>query len=508
MARCSRRAMRPAAVMGAFYRAMLDALVRSEWRDPSRRIEPVEAAEALAGAAPRDFMTARRLRARGGRVHVVGAGLAGLAASVTLAGDGRRVVLYEAGSHAGGRCRSFIDSELGVRIDNGNHLLLSGNRAALSYVERIGALDTFERPAEAAIPFVDLADGARWEVRPSRGAVPWWIFRPSRRVPGTRMRDYLAALRLGGPAPATRSRRCWTATRCCSAGCGSRSSSRRSIPRPSRPRPRCSPVSSPRRSGAARRRAGRCWRATGCRKASSIPALEYLTRHGGEIRFGTRLKALGLRGRPRRRAALRRRHRPGTAAMRMSCSRCRRRSRRGSCPASSCRTITRRSSTPISAMARPRGPAVSRDCRRHGGMGVSQARYSVGDGQRRRPDCRPSGRRIARHAVARRGAGSRACPARRPRRPASSRSAVRHSAPPRRSWRAVPLRPRYGTIFTLQAIMSILACLPRSKALFAQASWRRAASPDAATRNWRRSDFRPRRHRSRQPTQDCERALP
>ncbi|MGD9615442.1 MAG: presqualene diphosphate synthase HpnD [Alphaproteobacteria bacterium] len=38
MARCSRRAMRPAALMGAFYRATLDALVRSEWRDPSRRI--------------------------------------------------------------------------------------------------------------------------------------------------------------------------------------------------------------------------------------------------------------------------------------------------------------------------------------------------------------------------------------------------------------------------------------------------------------------------------------
>jgi len=38
MARCSRRAMRPASIMGAFYRAMLDALVCSEWRDPSHRI--------------------------------------------------------------------------------------------------------------------------------------------------------------------------------------------------------------------------------------------------------------------------------------------------------------------------------------------------------------------------------------------------------------------------------------------------------------------------------------
>jgi presqualene diphosphate synthase len=38
MARCPRRAMRPAAVMGAFYHAMLDALERSGWRDPGTRI--------------------------------------------------------------------------------------------------------------------------------------------------------------------------------------------------------------------------------------------------------------------------------------------------------------------------------------------------------------------------------------------------------------------------------------------------------------------------------------
>ena len=38
MARCSRRAMRPAAVMGAFYRAMLVALLRADWRDPSARV--------------------------------------------------------------------------------------------------------------------------------------------------------------------------------------------------------------------------------------------------------------------------------------------------------------------------------------------------------------------------------------------------------------------------------------------------------------------------------------
>jgi phytoene synthase len=38
MARSSRRAMRPAAVMGAFYRAMLDALLAADWRNPTARV--------------------------------------------------------------------------------------------------------------------------------------------------------------------------------------------------------------------------------------------------------------------------------------------------------------------------------------------------------------------------------------------------------------------------------------------------------------------------------------
>lgn len=38
MAGASRRAMRPAAVMSAFYRSMLDALVAADWRDPNTRV--------------------------------------------------------------------------------------------------------------------------------------------------------------------------------------------------------------------------------------------------------------------------------------------------------------------------------------------------------------------------------------------------------------------------------------------------------------------------------------
>jgi squalene-associated FAD-dependent desaturase len=139
----------------------------------------------------------------GGTVHVIGAGLAGLSAAIRLADEGRAVVVHEATGAAGGRCRSYHDPALDLVIDNGNHLLLSGNRAALDYLARIGAGDALARqPGEAAFPFADLATGERWTLRLSEGRVPWWVLDARRRVPGTRMREYLAPLGILRAAPA------------------------------------------------------------------------------------------------------------------------------------------------------------------------------------------------------------------------------------------------------------------------------------------------------------------
>ena len=124
-------------------------------------------------------------------VHVVGAGLAGLAAAVELTAAGVAVAVHEAAPRAGGRCRSYHDAQLGLEIDNGNHLVLSGNRAVRAYLARIGASDRLRGSAGAAFPFADAHTGERWTVRPSMGAFPWWLFLPSRRVPGTRLVDYL-----------------------------------------------------------------------------------------------------------------------------------------------------------------------------------------------------------------------------------------------------------------------------------------------------------------------------
>jgi hypothetical protein len=43
---------------------------------------------------------------------------------------------------------------------------------------------------------VDIASGERWTLRINAGRVPWWIFDPRRRVPGTTVREYLAFARL------------------------------------------------------------------------------------------------------------------------------------------------------------------------------------------------------------------------------------------------------------------------------------------------------------------------
>ena len=131
-----------------------------------------------------------------GRVHVVGAGLAGLATAVALARRGIAATLYEAGPAAGGRCRSYFDRGLGRRIDNGNHLLLSGNRAAMAYLDTIGARAGPGRAGAARFPFVDLASGERWTIAPEPRPAALVDLPPRRRVPGTAPRDYLALLRL------------------------------------------------------------------------------------------------------------------------------------------------------------------------------------------------------------------------------------------------------------------------------------------------------------------------
>ena len=130
------------------------------------------------------------------RVYVVGAGLAGLAASVRLAEHGQAVTLIDAAPQAGGRCRSYHDKTLGRVIDNGNHLMLSGNTSLFDYLDTIGARDSLIGPEAARYPFLDLRTGERWEVAIGDGLLSPWLSDPTVSVPGADMVSRLKGLRL------------------------------------------------------------------------------------------------------------------------------------------------------------------------------------------------------------------------------------------------------------------------------------------------------------------------
>ena len=134
-----------------------------------------------------------------GIVYIVGAGLSGLSAAVALAAQGVRVEVLEATGAAGGRCRSYYDPAVDQIIDNGNHLILSGNHSAQDYLRLIGSAENFAGPAHTEFAFAELPTGKRWTIRVNDGPLPWWTLDEKRRVPGTRGIDYLAFAKLMRP---------------------------------------------------------------------------------------------------------------------------------------------------------------------------------------------------------------------------------------------------------------------------------------------------------------------
>jgi phytoene dehydrogenase-like protein len=90
--------------------------------------------------------------------HIIGAGISGLSAAVRLANSGYRVHVHEATQQTGGRCRSYFDAATNLTIDNGNHLLLSGEidrhrgRAGRAEARAVSLRRHHDRPALAARP--------------------------------------------------------------------------------------------------------------------------------------------------------------------------------------------------------------------------------------------------------------------------------------------------------------------------------------------------------------------
>jgi squalene-associated FAD-dependent desaturase len=229
-------------------------------------------------------------------VHIVGAGLAGLSAAVKLSEGAASVVVHEAARHAGGRCRSFFDETINATIDNGNHLLLSGNRSALAYLDAIGARGELTGPGRCEIDFADMATNERWTIRVNEGPLPWWLLIEGRRTPGARLVDYLGALRLLWASPRAK----LSETMACSG---------RLYERLWRPFFLAALNTEPKDASAALAaatlretlaRGGRACHplvaANGLSRAFVDPALRLIQKRGGQIRFERRLRGIEFSG--------------------------------------------------------------------------------------------------------------------------------------------------------------------------------------------------------------------
>ena len=133
-------------------------------------------------------------------IHVVGAGLAGLAAAcaVARAGAGHRIRLYEAAPGAGGRCRSWHDRHLDTEIDNGTHVVLGANRAVKGFLAALGAEDGLAWLRHG--PTITPSDGSiGWAADGPRALIGAW-----RRFGGPALAELTTALALAAPhGPAT-----------------------------------------------------------------------------------------------------------------------------------------------------------------------------------------------------------------------------------------------------------------------------------------------------------------
>ena len=124
------------------------------------------------------------------KIHIIGAGLSGLSAAVSAIGKGFDVHIYEATGQAGGRCRSFKDDLLDTEIDNGNHLLLGANKAALGFIDEIDAKDNFNFLQNPQIPFFSLNTDEQWQLDTSN------IFSCISSIPNVGFNEYIKSLRL------------------------------------------------------------------------------------------------------------------------------------------------------------------------------------------------------------------------------------------------------------------------------------------------------------------------
>ncbi len=103
--------------------------------------------------------------------------------------------MHEATAYPGGRCRSYFDRAIGMTIDNGNHLVLSGNHAVRGVREKHRQRRRdWSAQAPRISSFPDLASPASaGRLASAAGLLPWWVFRQEPPCAGHGPRSIISA---------------------------------------------------------------------------------------------------------------------------------------------------------------------------------------------------------------------------------------------------------------------------------------------------------------------------
>ncbi len=86
---------------------------------------------------------------------VLGGGVAGIAAAVSLARNGLRPLLLESRPYIGGRARSFVHEPSGDVIDNGQHLMMGCYHRTFELLELLGTRSAVQLQRSLAVEFRD-----------------------------------------------------------------------------------------------------------------------------------------------------------------------------------------------------------------------------------------------------------------------------------------------------------------------------------------------------------------
>ncbi|HTY10327.1 MAG TPA: hydroxysqualene dehydroxylase HpnE [Bacteroidota bacterium] len=129
-------------------------------------------------------------------VVVIGGGVSGLTAAVSLAGSGYSVCLIEQKQHCGGRTYSFVERATGDEVDNGQHLMMGCYHSTLNYLAAIGAMPLVSVQERLSVSFRH-ADRGLFRLRSAALPPPLNILAGLLRLKSLSFSQRLSLLRVG-----------------------------------------------------------------------------------------------------------------------------------------------------------------------------------------------------------------------------------------------------------------------------------------------------------------------